>query len=277
MGSVAILAAALVWMTLQVPSYAQAKAFYAQPALPALVILFAVGAAWLLGRGRWARRGFWVLLIVWSLVALHGVTGSQSEATLITAGRAFLQAGDPQRAEGCFDRALELKAKSPEVQAEAQVGRFWALLGQERRGEAEAALAAALELDPRHPEALLAQARRRASAGRWREAGELARSSLAETSKTGAPGELRAQLLLAEALVQQGRSAEAMTELQRALAGTPESRPVHRALVELALRRGEAATAARHLEMLRRLRPGDQELGALEERLRGLSSGQELP
>lgn len=155
LGSLAALAAALVVMALRVPSYAQAKAFYLHPALPAVVIGFALGAAWVIEKGSWPRRALVAGLSCWALLAVQGVaapataTGAlvadaEPSAALVARARDRLAARDAGAAEELLRQAA---GESPgDLGARLLLAEI--LAGTGRTPAAIAELRAALAHDP---------------------------------------------------------------------------------------------------------------------------------
>jgi tetratricopeptide (TPR) repeat protein len=67
LGSVLLLSAGILFMSLKVPSYAQVKAFYGFPALVPFGALVAVGWNWLSQKHPAIRTVLWVLLLGWTM------------------------------------------------------------------------------------------------------------------------------------------------------------------------------------------------------------------
>ena len=67
LGSVLLLSAGILFMSLKVPSYAQVKAFYGFRALVPFSALVAVGWNWLSRKHPALRTVLWVFLLVWTM------------------------------------------------------------------------------------------------------------------------------------------------------------------------------------------------------------------
>jgi tetratricopeptide (TPR) repeat protein len=67
LGITAAFGLGLLYMSLRVPSYAQAKAFYAFPALLPFCAIIVVGWNWLGDRNRFLRLLLWFVLVVWAV------------------------------------------------------------------------------------------------------------------------------------------------------------------------------------------------------------------
>jgi tetratricopeptide (TPR) repeat protein len=144
------------------------------------------------------------------------------------------------------------------------------LLAHQFRAEAETCFERAEQLDPREPRwpyhlgGILSE--RDASAGirKWERAVELA-------------GDQGLRLRLADALLVQGRHAEARSQLEHVLQGAPEGAPwaplAHLGLARLALAEGDLADSRRHLERCTTSRftrkAAHTLLAALEQRVAG--------
>lgn len=99
----------LLGMSLVVPYYAQAKAFYGFAALVPLCALGAVGLDLLSGRARWRRAAVSTLLGTWAAVsfATYWIDADGARART-AAGMSWLTLGDETRAEDEFREALAI-------------------------------------------------------------------------------------------------------------------------------------------------------------------------
>jgi tetratricopeptide (TPR) repeat protein len=109
---------AMFYMTLRVPSYAQAKAFYVHLALVPVCLAFALGADWILARSTRAGLVFAFALGVWGLNAWGSfwMPFGSVELLLQDAGKA-LSAGNLERARGAYARVLQREPTSLAAQA----------------------------------------------------------------------------------------------------------------------------------------------------------------
>ncbi len=192
---------AIFYMTLRVPSYAQAKAFYAHLALAPACVAFALGADWLWCRGRRSGLVFAWLLGIWALNAYASffmLEGTRDG--LLQRGDKALAFRDVETARGAFERML----RSDPEDVEAHIGLCRVHLdrgaGEAARSHCEAALASA----PDHPEALLQSSRIRLARGEGEAAIALLRRALA-----AAPDDGRIPPVLASLLSRRGERAEA--------------------------------------------------------------------
>ena len=258
-GIAAVTLLALLYMTLKVPSYAQSKAFYVQPAVPALCTAFVIGADWLLNqcRGRhaaWLRSALLWLLGIWAAVAYASVWVLPSRPpALAQRGHRLLQEGSIDAAEQHFLRAL----RGDPDQAVAQLGLAWV---HAAGGDWPAVgLAARLALDSAPPSsrsliarALTVLAHSDLRAGRIAAAEESVRRAIRL-----APGERSGHVLLASLLLSRQREDEAIEALEDQLGAFPTERSVQLQLAFLYRARLDPRSAARHLGHALRLDPSD--------------------
>ncbi len=250
LGTGALVLAALLYMALKVPSYAQAKAFYGQPALPLFVLLAALGAesAYHFLRRPAARASLvTVLLLVsgWSWAAVW--IRPDAPATQVMRGLQLLQATQPDAADQLFERAA---AARPDW-AEPHLGHYWVATARGETGTPRQAARLALDAAPDHPEALMAMARETrntdpARAERW-----LHRAIDLD------PTDPRGPALLVDLLLSQRRLPDAINVLRGQLLATPDDSEVHLRLAALYHAAGRVDTARRQLQWLADARPDD--------------------
>ena len=201
--------AAVLGMTLVVPSYAQAKAFYGLAALVPLCAFGAVGLDLLSGGSAWRRVVVSTLLGTWAAVSLatYWIDAGSARARAAS-GMAWLASGDEARAVADLRAALAVDPGDPEARLalaeillvrrvvprreveplleperggtgsarwHSAVARMWALDGRPEEAARHAGLAAALDPDAVEPHLLLAGVlRARGDVGgavsAWREA-----------------------------------------------------------------------------------------------------------
>jgi Flp pilus assembly protein TadD/4-amino-4-deoxy-L-arabinose transferase-like glycosyltransferase len=154
LGMVFLFGCGLVWMNLLLPSYAQAKAFYALPALLPFSAVVAVGWDWMRQRHRVVGIAVWVLLLVWSMTAYTSfwVRSVNSESPLlkgIDLGANLLDQGKLDEAIHQFQEAVRVNADS----AEAHYCLGFALGKKGQTDEAIRQFQEALRLKPNYPEA----------------------------------------------------------------------------------------------------------------------------
>ncbi|MEM9291931.1 MAG: hypothetical protein AAGD01_09640 [Acidobacteriota bacterium] len=241
---------ALLVATWQIPSYAQAKAFYLLPVSGALVALVPLGLSWV---GRWgdaARAATGALLGAWAVVSLASFWVADSPSTDLAHARALLAAGEGRGAETLFLGVAEGAAGASEEQrAEAFAGAAAVALGSGRQEEGTLWLQRALTLDPQQPEAQRLESLRLVAL----HLSTLARSedpadpavvelqeralALAEGASRGPDGRPVADAstwrLLAQWRYAAGDFAGAARALAQALRRTPEDRALRQALGQL--------------------------------------------
>jgi hypothetical protein len=167
-----------VFMTLQVPSYAQAKAVYWSPALVVLFVAFGVGVDTVRQRSVIAGRFVCAALLVWATISFSVFwIDADAPETLRSRGEWALAAGRPAEAMLHFERAAGASASSPPLQAGLPVWprvgscRVHMMLGQ--LDEAGRSCADALDDEPDDPDALFHSARIARRMGDWTRALEL--------------------------------------------------------------------------------------------------------
>ncbi|HWP39140.1 MAG TPA: FG-GAP-like repeat-containing protein [Gemmatimonadales bacterium] len=164
-------------------------------------------------------------------------------------GLDHLQRGELPEAEAQFKKLIALAPREP--LGYANLGITYMRAG--RYTQAETELARALRLDPANAEIGLAIARLHALDGRVREA----RATLEQLSRSG-PNNPRVLYALAEL---DGQDADRLAQrrredrLRQVLGLAPANLAVRVALLDQLIRRGEADSAVRHLEEVRRLPP----------------------
>jgi tetratricopeptide (TPR) repeat protein len=68
-GMLAVFGFGILYMSLQVPAYAQVKAFYAFPAIVPFSAVMAMGWSWLVQKHFIFRTGLWILMLIWTFTA----------------------------------------------------------------------------------------------------------------------------------------------------------------------------------------------------------------
>ena len=227
--------AALLTMSLRVPSYAQAKAFYLQPAMPALAVAFVIGTlAWVDRAGRF--RALPLVLLAICAFTFYGSVWVRPAApwSQTRQGWAALGAGDPARAQLHFREALE---REP-AEVAALGGLAVAQAEQERWRRAARLAERALPLLDEREQPRLAGRLHGAAADA---ALALGRPGDAERGLRRAielaPAELPSYRRLAQLLLQQQRDRAAADVLRDALWITPQHPEIRRLLGEIEGRR----------------------------------------
>ena len=235
-GLAAAVVAALLYMTLKIPSYAQSKAFYIQPAIPALCVSFVYGTERLLAYSRRIHPALFVSLGTCAAFFFAAVWIQPSApSTMVQSGYRSLFARDPGTAEAHFRIAL---ASDP-TYASAHAGLAAIHASNENWPEAMAAARDALETTT--PESfpkmtarvLNVTARGELAAGRPDATEHALRRAI-----TLAPTGRQAYRPLVDLLLEQGRLAEASDVLRDQLWVAPLDENIQRRLEDIARRRG---------------------------------------
>ena len=176
-------------------------------------------------------------------------------------GKAYHTSGDEAQAADAYLEALD---RDRDLQ-DARIGLIHALLETHRPDEAAPWLERARRDSPRSPAVLALAARHASDAGSSGEAAGLATLALEID-----PGRLDARLLRARLALVDGRTAEALADLEWAVALDPDDAPSLQLLARVESLRGLAdrsgATLARFLEVRARRDATDRLLGEIAER-----------
>jgi tetratricopeptide (TPR) repeat protein len=144
LGFSAVLMLGLIFMTLKIPSYAQAKAFYALSAITPLCFFGALGWETLTyGRARW-QFALGALILVWAM-------NSFTTYWILPSVAQHLYASEALATEGQIDRAVVEAAKAVNVDPSDPIARASHALGLSELGRDEEAIneaERAIELDP---------------------------------------------------------------------------------------------------------------------------------
>lgn len=152
-GLAVVMGTAFVFMTLRVPSYAQAKASYLTPALVILVLAFALGVDTVRSRSLWGGRLATVGLILWAVVSYAVFwIDPNAAATLHSGGERELARGRPAAARALFDRVKATEEGQAPVWV--AVGRCRSLAQEGRVRRAISLCEAGLAQAPDDPDAL---------------------------------------------------------------------------------------------------------------------------
>jgi hypothetical protein len=144
LGFSAVLVLGLIFMTLKVPSYAQAKAFYGLSALTPLCFFGALGWETLTHRSRRVRFVLGMLILVWGMngFATYWVVSSVAQ---------HLYAAKALGTQGKIDRAVAEARKAVEADPSNATARGFHALGLSELGQDEEAIKEAeraVELNP---------------------------------------------------------------------------------------------------------------------------------
>lgn len=237
----------LVYLTLRIPAYSMAKAFYALAAILPLAALIAWGIDLLAGGRVWLRSLLLVVLGTWALNAYtsfwipRGSAAAEARLARLTLTR------DPAAAEAHLRLAL---AADPEDSRVRAVEARW-LMEQRRRPEAEAQLRRIVAQEPLHVDAQRQLVSLLVERGALDEAAELARRALALDASDAA-----LWTLLARIEAQRGRVGAAGEALREALAVNPYDAAGHLSVGAWFESRGEFDAAVVCYRRALRIQPG---------------------
>jgi Flp pilus assembly protein TadD len=246
LGLALLVSVSLVAMTLKIPSYAQAKAFYGLFAIIPFAVFAARGFEPLLSRWRAAALPVFVMLGTWALTAylalwIHG----KSADAQAWVGWSSLREGNVAVGEQHFREALKADAH----QVSAQVGLATALARSGRTSEAREILARAVQDHPDNAECYIALAGSE-------EQGERAVDELKKAIEL-APDHPTAYANLAGLLLRHGQASEALPVFRQALRVTPYSPQVHTGYALSLAQVGAAAEAVQQFRIALTLQPDD--------------------
>jgi Flp pilus assembly protein TadD/4-amino-4-deoxy-L-arabinose transferase-like glycosyltransferase len=230
LGSGVAMSAAVLYMTLKLPYYAQAKAFYALPAMVPLAALAARGFDLMARPSRWLRAGLWVLLITWAgasylLFWIH----SDSAAARAFYGTSLAAIHRDREAVPYLREAVRLDPQD----ADALYGLAAVLANLGRDAEAVAEFQEALKINPRDADAHMLLALAWSKGGRREDAISEARQAV--TLYPDHPG---AYNFLAIMLDSSGKTDEAEAAYREALRTKPDEATARRKLALLLEARG---------------------------------------
>jgi tetratricopeptide (TPR) repeat protein len=246
LGFSAVLVLGLIFMTLKVPSYAQAKAFYGLSALTPLCFFGALGWETLTHRSRRVRFVLGMLILVWGMnsFATYWVVSSVAQ---------HLYAAKALGTQGKIDRAVTEALKAVEADLSNATARGFHALGLSELGQDEEAIKEAeraVELNPANsaPHLDLAICVKRNDEERAIAEGRRAIELGPENSS--------AYQFLMNCLFESRRYNEAADLGREWLAISPYDVAAHSALGSALAENGDLVSAARHLAYVMMLRPG---------------------
>jgi tetratricopeptide (TPR) repeat protein len=243
----------LLWINLVWPCIANAKAFYAFPALLPFSALVAVGWDWLRQRHRALGSAVWVLLLVWSMTVYTsfwvrgGNPAIQARSTRTTdLGVALLDEGKFDDAIHQFQEALRLEPDN--IQAHHNLGLAFDKLGQ--TDEAIRQYQEVIRLAPDHADTHNNLGAAFEKRGQIEEAIRQYREALRLD-----PDYALAHNNLGSALEKQGQSDEAIRHYQSAIRLKPDYAEAHNNLGAALDKKGQSAEAVQHYQAAVRLKP----------------------
>jgi len=244
---------ALIFMSLKVPSYAHAKAFYAIPAVLTLCALGAWGFDILTRRGRAIRLVLWAALGLWAVNAYAAfwiVDGSAAASA--SQGAGLLYSGRPAEAMPLLRESIETDPTRTETR--------WALSkALEKLGrieEARRVLEQGLDADPGRAVLHSELARLGRAAGSARPDKAKITAMQIEDARRAAqlgPDHADAHTVLGMLLMRQGQEEEAKAAFREVLRIDPQNLRAHRMLAGLyagQARTGEAALHSGYVEAI---------------------------
>jgi tetratricopeptide (TPR) repeat protein len=252
LGFCAVIGLGLVFMSLKVPSYAQAKAFYGLSALTPLCFFGALGWKTLTeGRARW-QFASGVLLLVWAM-------NSFASYWIIPSASQHLYAARALGTQGQMDRANAEAARAVEVDPSNSIARGSHALSLRELGRDEEAIKEAeraIELDPNDSAAHLDLA-----VSVQRNDAERAIVEGRRAIELGPENSLAYQFLM-DCLFESHRHNEASDLGREWLVVSPYDVNAHSALASATAATGDLVSAAQQLGYVMMLRPGAEQAHA---------------
>jgi tetratricopeptide (TPR) repeat protein len=241
--------AAVCYMTLKLPYYGQAKAFYGMMAAVPLAAFAAWGFDLLARPWRWLRAALWLLLVTWAITsyATYWIRAGDSRSHDVYGMYLYLEK-DYERAAAQFAEAARMDGHDSD--ARWGLGTTCAALGRE--DEALAEFRRALEDDPQDGDCHLGLAHTYARQRRFSEAERHARLAVAAS-----PDDAEAYHLLGLVLRDEGQTAEAVEALREAIRAGPDFVDAQRTLGTVYFSQGRYGEALECYQCALRLRPDD--------------------
>jgi len=249
LGFSVVLILGLIFMTLKIPSYAQAKAFYALSAITPLCFLGALGWETLTHERQYLRFVVGALVAVWALNSLATYWITPSVAQHLYAARALATHDQIDRANAEAERAVQADPSNAEARG------LHALTLSELGKDAEAVKEAerAVQLAPMDSAAHLNLA-----IAATRTDVERAMAEARRAIELG-PENLSAYRLLTTSLVESKRYDEAVAFGPEWVAVTPFDVATHSSLATAMAHTGDVSAGARQLGYVMVLRANDEE------------------
>jgi tetratricopeptide (TPR) repeat protein len=245
LGFSAVLALGLIFMTLKVPSYAQAKAFYGLSALTPLCFFGALGWETVTHRSGRLQFVLGALLLVWAMNSFATYWIVPSVTQHLYAAKALATHGQIDRANTEVARAVEADrsnatARGFHALSLSELGRDEEAIKEAERAielkptDSAGHLQLAISVKRSDPERAIAEARRAIDLG---------------------PENSSAYQLLMSCLFELRRYNEAADLGRELLAVTPSDAAVHTSVASVLVENGDLVSAARHLGYVMMLRP----------------------
>ena len=249
LGFSAVLVLGLIFMTLKIPSYAQAKAFYALSAITPLCFFGALGWETLTHGSERLRFVLGTLLLVWALNSFTTYWITSSVAQHLYAARALATSDKVDRANAEAARAVQIDPSS--AAARGLHALSLSELGDDAEGVKEAERA--VQLAPMDSEAHLNLAITATRTDKERAISEARRAI-----ELG-PGNFSAYQLLMKCLVDSKHYNEAVTFGPEWLTVSPFDVAAHSSLAVAMAQTGDLVTAARQFGYVMMLRPNAED------------------
>lgn len=252
LGFCTVIGLGLVFMTLKVPSYAQAKAFYGLSALTPLCFFGALGWQTLTNRSDRLRIVLNALILVW-------VMNSFASYWIVPSASQHLYAVKAWGVQGKLDLAVAEAAKAVEADPSNAAARAYHALSLSRPGHDDEAIKEAeraIELDPSDSTAHLDLAFLvKRNDAEW---------AIAEARRAIelGPENSSAYQLLVNFLLESRRNDEASDLGREWLVASPYDVNAHSALASATAATGDLVSAAQQLGYVMMLRPGSEQAHA---------------
>jgi len=252
LGFGAVLVLGMIFMTLKIPSYAQAKAFYGLSGLTPLCFFGALGWQTVTRRNECVRFVLGMLVLAWAMnsLATYWIVPSVSQ---------HLYAANAFGTQGNIDRANAEAVKAVEADSSNATARGFHALSLSQLGQDEEAIQEgerAVELNPPGSAAHLDLA-----ISVKRSDQERAISEARQAIQLGPENSLAYQFLM-NCLFESHLDSEAADLGREWLAVTPYDAAAHSELASALAQHGDLVSAARHLGYLMLLRPDVEEAHA---------------
>jgi tetratricopeptide (TPR) repeat protein len=252
LGFCALIVLGLIFMTLKVPSYAQAKAFYGLSALTPLCFFGALGWETITQRSGHVRFVVGILILLWAMNNFAAYWIVPSVAQHLYAAKALATGDQIERAVVEATKAVEADPSNATARSSLALG--WSELGRDEEASKEAERAIELDPDDSNAHLALALSIRQSNL-------ERANAEARRAIELG-PENSSAYRFLMNCLLEEHGYTKA-TDLGREwLAVSPYEAIAHSALSLATAQIGDLVSSARHLGYVMTLRPGDEQAHA---------------
>jgi tetratricopeptide (TPR) repeat protein len=245
LGFGAVLVLGMIFMTLKVPSYAQAKAFYGLSALTPLCFFGALGWETLTRKRRFLQCVLGILILSWAMnsFAVYWIVPSATQ---------HLYAAKALGTQGQIDRAAAEALKAVEADPSNGIARGFHALSLSELGQDEEAINEATRATELNPSSSVAYLDLAVSVKRTDQ--ERAIAEARRAIELGPENSLAYQFLM-NCLFESHRYNEAAQLGREWLAVTPYDAAAHSASASALAENGDSVSAAQHLGYVMMLRP----------------------